>query len=217
MNRIAMINFSPRGKKGVSHYLFEELKKLINVEVKIDEFVFKDFKKNQLLMNELVSYSRIIFIAPLYVDGLPSDMISFLQDFELIAKAVNKPAIKLYGMINCGFIEGTQNALALEMLQHFAAKANLEWGGGLGIGGGEFMHASQSMPLQFFVKKPVLNGLITFANTISARETLDSFLLVNAKLPKPLFLVVGTQFWNSWATKNGLKKKDMLARYYQEL
>lgn len=214
MNKVAIINCSPRQKNSVSSYFINEFKNICKDEVQFEELYLSNFKQNPLLLNDLTDFKKIILASPLYVDALPSEMVSFMEEFEKYVKTNKKQNIKIYSIINCGFIEGTQNVHALEMLKIFTKKSNLTWGFGVGIGGGEFMKASQSMPLHFFVKKPVYNALLQLKSSLLEESVhqLD-YLLVNAKIPQKIFIAMGDGFWNSKGKTFNLSKKDLLKKH----
>lgn len=209
MNKVAIINCSPREKNSVSNYFMSELKIICQDTIEFKDFYLSNFKRNPMVIYELIEFSKILFVAPLYVDALPGEMVSFMLELEEVIKSKNKHNIKVYSLINCGFIEGTQNVHAIEMLKIFTKKAGLKWGFGVGIGGGEFMKASNSMPLHFFVKKPVYNALLALKNSIINDTTSTEHLLVNAKIPRKMFISMGNGFWNSKSKTNGLSKKNM--------
>lgn len=218
MNTVALINCSPREKTSISKYLTDEIKTLINNEIKIKEWCISDFKRNPLIFNELIECKKLVFLAPLYVDALPANMVTFLKELETFFKNHNSKTIEIYTVINCGFIEGSQNVHAIEMMKIFTKKAGLKWGFGVGIGGGEFMGASKSMPLKFFIKKPVYNALLTLKSSlVNDINPSEEYALVSPKLSKRIFIAMGNQFWNSKAKTKGLCKKDLYNKYHKAL
>ena len=79
----------------------------------------------------------LLFVFPLYVDALPYLMTRALtvlaKRFRGGADAVPR---RLAAIVNCGFPEAHQNALALAICREFAAQTGFAWAGGLAIGGG---------------------------------------------------------------------------------
>ncbi|HAW69762.1 MAG TPA: hypothetical protein DHD79_09105, partial [Firmicutes bacterium] len=86
-------------------------------------------------MAELAACDTLVFAFPLYVDGIPSHLLSCLSQMEGYLKPLASKEMRVYAIVNCGFYEGRQNQHALDMMQNWCAKTRLIWGHGLGIGG----------------------------------------------------------------------------------
>lgn len=88
-----------------------------------------------------------MFAFPLYVDGVPSQLLSCLRQIEKVG-VPNKNTM-VFGIANCGFYEGKQNEIAIEILRNWCNKLKLQWGMGMGIGvgGGGGLAQISSAPL----------------------------------------------------------------------
>jgi multimeric flavodoxin WrbA len=79
----------------------------------------------------------ILLVFPLYADALP-----YLVTKALTVMATNRQAAaaprpqRLVAMVNSGFPETHQNAMAMAICQEFAAQSGIAWAGGLALGGG---------------------------------------------------------------------------------
>ncbi len=91
------------------------------------------------LMQRLKDIDVLILTAPLYVDGIPSHVLEFLQQAEEFCTK-NDCHFFVYAISNNGFIEGKHNKSHLKMYECWCRRAGLTWGGGVGIGGGEMFH-----------------------------------------------------------------------------
>jgi len=80
-----------------------------------------------------------VLATPLYIDSLPYPVIHAL---DAIARHRHEGAApcRFVAIVNSGFPEATQSALALRMCAVFAREAGLAWAGGLALGGGEAIH-----------------------------------------------------------------------------
>lgn len=166
--------------------------------------------KNRALLEEIIHYDKIVFVSSLYVDCLHSSMLDFMYAFEDFIKAKNNIKLDVYGIVNCGFIEGTQNEIILNIMENYCKRLNLKWHFGIGIGGGEFMTSSKNLPLNSFIKRPVYNSFLTLKKAIENNSAIESDnILVNAKLPKIIFKFVGNNYWKVLAKKNKLTVKDI--------
>lgn len=88
------------------------------------------------LLAQLKEIDALILAAPLYVDGIPSHVLEFLQEAEQYCLE-NGCRFSVYAISNNGFIEGIHNRSCLKMYQCWCRRAGLAWGGGIGVGGGE--------------------------------------------------------------------------------
>ena len=94
------------------------------------------------ILHELMHADTVVFCLPLYVDSVPSHVLPFLKEMELFCKE-NSIRLTLYSISNNGFIEGSQSEPLLRVFQNFCVRSNLEWGGGIGIGGGVMLNVTR--------------------------------------------------------------------------
>lgn len=215
MTNLCFINGSPRKERSGSSYLISELVKLLDNNVKTNEYFISDLIKNKSLLEEVISYDKILFASPLYADCFPSTMLEFMAEFETFIKGKDIKKIDIYCIVNCGFLEGTQNRIALDIVKNYCIKLNFNWRLGIGIGGGEFMVGSKSMPLNSRMKKNVYNAFLVLKEDIeNTSNTQINDILVNASMPKFIFKLAANLGWKSMGKKNNLKPKDLYTRIY---
>ncbi|ACA54068.1 flavodoxin [Clostridium botulinum] len=217
MNSLCIINGSPRKEKGTSNYLINELVSLLNNNIKTKEYYISELMKDKDSLQDVISFNKIIFVSPLYADCLPSTMLDFMIYFEEFLKDKRNLNIDMYCLINCGFLEGTQNTLAIDILKNYCKRIDFNWRFGVGIGGGEFMAGSKNMPLNCKMKMPIYNAFLNLKRDIENNDSnidISEAILVNAKMPKFIFKLAGNISWKSMAKKNNLKPKDLYKRIY---
>jgi len=135
-----LINGSPKLKNSASGILLETLALMIDGRSEVEYAHFKkhdsaaDFKTYEEADTVVIAY-------PLYVDGVPGHLLACLKDIE--KKAEKKKGLRVYGIANCGFYEGVQAAISLDILKNWCNRCGFIWSGGIGIGGGG---AITSMP-----------------------------------------------------------------------
>jgi hypothetical protein len=179
---------------------------------------------------ELLSWTDradlLLLAFPLYVDSLP-----FLvtKAFEVIAshrQAVpNKRPQRLVAIVNNGFPEVAQNALALAICRRFAAQSGIAWAGGLAMGAGEALSSGQSLtaPAHFGLPvRHVLDALNMAGAALAEGQPVPSEAnRLIAKCPIPLlhssvwrwlFVKMGNRYWRVKAAGFGVSKKDLLAQ-----
>lgn len=113
------------------------------------------------ILRHLKEIDVLILAAPLYVDGIPSHVIEFLQEAEAFCRE-NHCRFVFYAISNNGFIEGSHNRVHLKMYECWCRRADVAWGGGIGVGGGEMFYVlSIVYPVIFAVF--ILSQLIRYA------------------------------------------------------
>jgi hypothetical protein len=132
---------SPRGFKSNSKLLGGYLLGKLGSGYEAEELHIQAAMRSETAraqMLEKVSASDLLILAlPLYIDSLPASVIAAL---ELIAKQRKDDSSKnqrMVAIVNSGFPEASQNNTALAICRRFAAEADIEWAGGLGLGGAE--------------------------------------------------------------------------------
>lgn len=206
--KITIINGSPKTVKSNSeilgNYLFPLLK-----ENNIKKYYSIYFQLNGKTKNEIYNSDVLIFIFPLYVDGIPSNLLKLLVKFE--KENVVRPETKIYCIVNNGFYEGKQNFLALLHMKNWCKKVNAKWGQGIGIGSGELLPYLKKFklgqgPLKNLEK--ILNRLSRNILTLNS----DKNIYINPNWPKILYFIQGSISWILKARKNNLKIRELFKK-----
>jgi hypothetical protein len=169
----------------------------------------------------------VLLAFPLYSDSLPYLTTKALT---LIAArrrtvATSAPA-RLLAIVNSGFPETHQNAVALAICQEFAAQAGLTWSGGLALGGGGIVG---STPLAA-AKRPgppiphVIRALdLTAAALAEGLPAPPEALALMAKNPVPIlpaalwrwiYMRMGGRGFAQEAARHGISKDRLLDQPY---
>lgn len=212
---IVLINGSPKTSNNNSAYFLSELKKLIETNNKIEEFKISKNSNYTEVLESIRNCDKLIFAFPLYVDGLPSHLIQFLEEAEkflnINMEADIRKAISVYSMVNCGFYEGKQTHLAIKMIEHWCKKTNLTYCQGIGIGTGEMLGSLDSVPIGHGPKKNLGNALKDLSNNILNNST-GNTIFISANFPRFAFKYMAHSGWRASAKSNGLTKADILKK-----
>lgn len=201
--KIALICGSPKKKQSASGALLTDLQGFLHEAVEI--FLHKDSVPEESL--EMLRQADVWVIAcPLYVDGIPSHLLSCLMQLE----QMEKPGLLVYGIVNCGFYEGVQAKTALQILENWCHKANFVWGGGIGVGGGGGFSRMPDPP-----KAPVKQVLSKLAEKISRREVQEN-VYVSIAFPRLLYKLAAQTGWRQMIKANGGQAKDLNNRPIEE-
>ena len=96
--------------------------------------------------------SFLVLSFPLYVDAVPSHLLSFLMELEWQQKnnrlLETEEPLAVYAAVNCGFYEGKQAALALRIVESWCLRCGFEYKQGIGCGAGAMLPQLKGAPLQ---------------------------------------------------------------------
>lgn len=194
MGKVMIVNASPRAPKSNS----KQYAKLFSAYCRLDTEYCEVRKSNHFALCRMIeNCSDIVFVFPLYVDGIPVTLLNFLKTLEENAP-LQKPAISV--VINCGFIEPHQNDIAVQMVRLFASKNGYPFGSAFKIGGGE---AILTTPFRFFVKA----GMKKFAASLE-KQRYNTFH-VTMPITKKMFIKASTAYWENYGKRNGISKEQM--------
>ena len=165
-----MINASPKKKMSVSAYFLSVLRFFTFGRVKKETLRGKG--DTERVLGAAAEADNIVFVLPLYVDGIPSHLLTFLRELESRCRE-NGCKANVYAVSNGGFIEGDQNRVLMSTLENFCTRSGLEWRGGIGIGGGVMLNVMRIMFFVFigiFVLRMVMGAALGDALMIFAKQ-----------------------------------------------
>ncbi|MDF2587048.1 MAG: hypothetical protein K0S41_889 [Anaerocolumna sp.] len=206
--KIALICGSPKVNQSTSGYILEELKSYISNDNTIVQYNIHKPEISNQVMDELLSCDSLVFAFPLYVDAIPTHLLKVLVDFSSYANAKVKKNILVYAIVNCGFFEGKQNEIAIDIMKHWSEKTGLTWGHGLGIGAGGMLFSVKNVPNGRGPKKDLGNALLEFTDSINNQKEKET-IFVNLNFPRFAYIQAAHMGWRAQAKSNGLKSKDL--------
>ena len=138
--KTVLINGSPKKRFCASAY-FLSLQRLFTGGQTVTEKLRTQADHSRIL-EQLHDADAVVFCLPLYVDGIPSHVLRFMEEMEAFCRR-NSLRLNVYCVANNGFIEGRQNEPLMQIFEHFCTRAGLTWGGGVGIGGGVMLNVTR--------------------------------------------------------------------------
>jgi hypothetical protein len=167
---------------------------------------------------ELLSCDALVMAFPLYVDGIPSHLLRFLEELErALSRPVSDPAtpaddppksVKLYSIINCGFMEPENAQIAIDMIDRWRQKSGLVAGQTAAFGGGGM---GPSLKIGRGAGKNYGKALDAMTENIK-NESTETPILTSANIPRSLYMKVAHFHWRAAARKRGLKPKELYRR-----
>ena len=163
--KTVLINCSPKKRFCASAYFLFLQRLFVGGETVSEKLrVPADHER---ILARLSGAQSVVFCLPLYVDGVPSHVLRFLEKMEAYCRE-NDLRLSVYCVANNGFIEGKQNEPLMQTFENFCSRAGLSWGGGVGIGGGVMLNVTR---LLFLVDV----GLLLLNTVLSAVQTGNFF------------------------------------------
>jgi len=203
---IALINGSPKKTESSSGALLHDLKSLFPAEYSIKEFRMNKPTLTEAEIEELQGYSTWVFAQPLYIDGLPSHLLFCLYQLEQ-ALSTDK-VIRVYAIVNGGLYEGKQSHHALAIMENWCKRAGLQWGMGIGYGGGGGMAQMKHIPLGKGPKRALGKAYTVFAETIASQSSGEN-IYASITIPRFLYKYIVERGWRKRLKANGGRAKDI--------
>jgi len=206
--KISIINGSPKAGKSNSEILGNYLLSLLK-DNGIRKYYSISVRLDDKIKNEIYNSDVLIFLFPLYVDGIPSNLLKLLVEFEK-EKVVN-PATKVYCVVNNGFYEGKQNHLAILQIKNWCEKIKARWGQGIGVGAGELLPYLKKCKLEQGPLKNLGKALEKFSINILTLKN-DKDIYINPNWLRSLYFFQGSISWILKGRKNNLRVRELFRK-----
>ncbi|MBR5001080.1 MAG: NAD(P)H-dependent oxidoreductase, partial [Firmicutes bacterium] len=180
---ILMLNCSYKGKRGNTQYYLELLKaELGDVPVELWNIHQVMTGGLEALKAKLDEAEAFVIGAPLYVDGLPAQMVKILE--ELLEKDQDRYLGKpVYVISNLGFYEGTQICHLMDIVRNWCGRMGMVYGGGVAVGAGPLVHALKNMPLKKGPNREIGLGLERLAKAMKEGGSVEN-MFAQTKIPR---------------------------------
>jgi NAD(P)H-dependent FMN reductase len=176
------------------------------------------------LLSQVDRASLVLLVFPLYVDALPHLVTKALAVMAAHRRARgNAFPQRLAAIVNSGFPETRQNAVAMAICREFAAQSGITWAGGLALGGGGVIGGrpltgpKRSGPMV----RTVVAALDLTATALAAGLPVPAEAMrMMAKSPLPFaiwrrfYMWMGGKGFAKQAAANGVSKDQVLAQPY---
>jgi multimeric flavodoxin WrbA len=209
--KLAFINGSPKAKNSASESILKTLKNLFSDNHMISEYNFRKPHLENKEIEQVAQCNAVVLAFPLYVDGIPSQLVSCLYEMEKFFKNSPNPNFKVYAIVNCGFYEGKQNSIALEMVGNWCEKCGISFGQGIGIGGGGMLTVISNVPDGKGPKKRSYEALKNLSNTILTCSSGEN-IFISPSFPRFAYKLSAEAGWRQKIKANGLSTKDLFVR-----
>ncbi len=206
MLKVALINGSPKAEGSNSQHIIDELKEELKEDCRIEEIPMHTGRVEN--PRKLFSCSVWVFVFPLYVDAVPSHLLRCLQQLESYM-ALEQPSVTVYAVVQNGFYEAEQNQPAMEMMENWCARCYLNWGMGVGVGGGGMLTMLDQK--HNFCMLNIEETLGSLAECI-LEEKNAPVQFAEPNLPRKIYHLAAEKSLQKTAKANGLTREDLRKR-----
>lgn len=201
-----LVNASAKNGPGASGRLLELMRRELQGETA--EIGLHGNSVESAALEVLKACDRWIFFSPLYVDSLPSHLLSCLVELEEARADLGDAEV--YGVINCGFFEGEYTRYALEVLENWADRLSFRYGGGIGAGCGgapAFLPDTDKGPIG-----PIVRAIADLAARAENAPGETKTTFVTVAVPRFLYKLSGEAGWRRDIRRNGGRARDLGTR-----
>ena len=162
------------------------------------------------LLAILQDAESIVLCTPLYVDGLPAQVIRFMENAQFDSLWTAK---KVYVLANMGLYESSQLINLFSAVRQWCGKMNADYCGGLGVSAGELIGTlMQYTPFRLGPTRIVSKGMDKLAEAIRQGIKTEDIFAEPFCFPRSLYIEIANTNWNRTAKKNGIKPEDLYRR-----
>ena len=207
--KILLLNASMRSENGNSAKLAGKLRTCLSGDTEI--IALKQYlKKPSELLCRLEEASAVILCMPLYVDGLPSQLIRFMETAEREYRGGSK---RIYILANMGLYESSQLVNLFGAVRQWCSKMHFSYCGGLGVSAGELIGVlMQHIPFAVGPTKMIARGMNTLADAVNKGDSAGDLYAEPYRFPRSLYIFIANTNWNLTAKKNGISPKELYRR-----
>ena len=200
---------SMRSQNGNSAKLARKLEKQLHGKCEI--ILLRNYLSNLTgLFSALEGTEKFVLCMPLYVDGLPSQVIRFMENAQ--CHPTWSPQ-KVYVLANMGLYESSQLINLFSAVKQWCIKMNADYCGGLGISAGELLGVLMEFsPFRFGPTRNAAEGMSTLADAILRGAKMEEIYTEPFRFPRSLYIKIANTNWNRTAKRNGIKLDDLYRR-----
>lgn len=212
MKKLLIINGSPRNDRGASATLIEDMKPYINVPYEVcHSGGLNDF--NQEIAEHLKDAEGIMFVYPVYVDSLPSNLTYCLkyiyENRDLLE--INKGA-KVFVYAQCGLHEANQTETSIEIIKNWAQRMNLPFVQAVGFGASGTLLGAKKFAAGEGIKRDMPTIIETLMKAVETGQGGEN-QYATVTISREEYQAASEAVWRKLAARNGLEEIDLDKRW----
>jgi hypothetical protein len=161
------------------------------------------------LIGKLENADTIVLCIPLYVDGLPSQVIRLMEAME----AYRGKTKQIYVLANMGLYESRQLVNLFSAVRQWCGIMCYEYCGGLGISAGELLGTlMDAIPFRVGPTRRAAEGMNKLAEAVRNGRAIEDIYAEPYMFPRLLYIQIANTNWNRTAKRNGISPDDLYRR-----
>ncbi|MBQ6603296.1 MAG: flavodoxin family protein [Eubacterium sp.] len=202
------LNASTRGNASNSKAYLEKLGEIMGVSPEI--LNINDYRNSiDTLADLILPAEKLVIAMPLYLDGIPAQVIPLLEKLYEKDAAGGK---KVYVIANMGFYESIQIRNMLALMKVWCRHLGYVFGGGLAVGaGGTLKKMMEASGAEGPAKKAV-EGLEKLAEAVKEGGIIPDIYADPYNLSIEEYTEICHSAWYKWAEATGLSKEDLFRK-----
>jgi multimeric flavodoxin WrbA len=221
MNKVKAVVLIGSPKKGVStsrslaeHLAIGLMNKDVDVKIyHVSESIGHPTKWRELL-DRCHDADILALSAPLYVDSLPSELMAWMETMgEKGEEMMNGK--RFIAMVQCGFPDVGQTAVAIDILKNFSDRMGYGWIGALQMPMGPVIDGKTLSEVKGAARHAIKALDLVVASLANGKEVPPEALIEMQIKPLPVFLylMLANRMWRRRAKENGVRYKLMERPY----
>ena len=204
--KTVLLNGSMRSESGNSAKLALQLGRTLKQDCEIVELK-RYSKKMPDLLSLLASAESVVLCTPLYVDGLPAQVIRFMEYAERYSGLLSG---NIYVLANMGLYESRQLVNLFSAVKQWCQQIHCSYCGGLGVSAGELVGPLMGfIPFGVGTTKTIAKGMDQLADAIRHGKECGEIYAEPYCFPRSLYIAIANAGWNRAAKKNGIRRSDL--------
>lgn len=204
-NQIYIINGSTKVGKGTSMHIVQWLKNELPESIEVNT-------RKMLELDQNKEYT-LVFVIPIYVDGIPSHLLAYMQ--QLYETRKNNQNVHVFFIAIGGFPQYNSNIDVYSIMNVFCEECEWIFHGGLTLGMSQFIRNSATT---LWLNKQVFESMKCLVEYIHNVDMCNvEHKIVNPKIANLVFVVFGNLYWMIQnVSHNGIPKNVFRKRYKKE-
>ena len=201
--KLVLLNGSMRATNGNSAKLARRLAGQLKREAEI-----VNLRDNLTRMTGILEgASELVVCTPLYLDGLPSQVIRFM---EAAQREYRGPSMRIYVLANMGLYESKQLVNLFSAVRQWCEQMRFSYCGGLGVSAGELVGVlMQHLPFPVGFTRNVARGMKRLTDAIDGGAVIEDIYAEPFCFPRWLYIWLANNGWKRMAKENGIKPEDI--------
>ena len=164
----------------------------------------------QSLVDAVEEATDIVVCTPLHLDGLPSQVVRFMEAMRREYRGASK---RIYVLANMGLYESRQLVNLFDAVRQWCGAMGFQYCGGLGVSAGELIGVlMRHLPFSVGFTRNAARGMKRLAEAMDAGLPTEDLFAEPFCFPRGLYIQIANGGWKKMARANGLRPEELFRR-----